>query len=104
MYEIDIDLARMSDSMLDSCLRDLMKYYTIYFRRVDTESFTEMPSYRFSFTIFIGRYPYLLCFFCVALELGDTLLLLRGDLVLRNESCRDIDSYILGWEVSDMPE
>lgn len=73
--------------MVDSRLRDLMEHDTIYLRRIDTERLTEMPSDSFSFAIFIGRYPYLICLFRETLELSDTLFFLRRNLILWDESC-----------------
>lgn len=83
-------------------LRDLMEHDTIDFRCIDTKRLTEMPSYRLSFTILVGRYPYFICVFGVFFEFCDSFLLLWRDLILRNESARDIYTEVFGWEVTYM--
>lgn len=90
--------------MLYSRLRNLMKYDTVDFRCIDPECLTEMPSYSFSFTIFIRRYPDLVCLFGIFLEFCDSFFLFWGYFIFWNESSGDIYTEIFGWKISYMTE
>lgn len=92
----------MGDSMFDSRLRDLMEHDTIYLRRIDTESLTEMPSDSLSFSILIGCYPYLLGSFCILLEFCDSFFLFRRYLIFWDESTRNIDTKVFSRKITYM--
>ena len=99
--EMEVNVTRVFDGVLDGRFGDFVEHDTFSFLRVESQHLGEVPRDGFSFAVLIGCEPDGLCLFCLGAQFAHHVLFVGGNLILWFKSFQ-VHPEIFLFQVSDV--